>query len=151
MNMQNLLIEQAAIEYAEMFENLTPDSIDRFNTVFDSGARFCDPFNDVTGVDNIRHVFEHMYEVCNNPRFEVVSLTTSGPVSWLLWNFYFRIQRRDMKITGVSMVKFNNQGKVIEHTDYWDAASQLYEYLPVVGWLVKKLRRQFATPVITGI
>jgi len=32
------------------------------------------------------------------------------------------------------------------HRDYWDAANELYAQLPLIGALMRWLRRQLATP-----
>ena len=37
----------------------------------------------------------------------------------------------------MSEVKFNDQGKVEKHIDYWDSMTQLIVHLPYVGSLVK--------------
>ena len=58
----------------------------------------------------------------------------------------FGMKGRQLDITGASMVMFADDGRVMTHVDYWDAASQLYEKLPIIGWLLKKLRQLFAAP-----
>jgi hypothetical protein len=40
---------------------------------------------------------------------------------------------------------FNQDGKVVIHRDYWDAAEELYEKLPVVGGLMRWLKRRANT------
>ena len=37
-------------------------------------------------------------------------------------------------------------GRVAEHVDYWDPAAQLYERVPVLGWLMRRIRRRLAVP-----
>ena len=32
-------------------------------------------------------------------------------------------------------------GRVVEHRDYWDAAEQLYEKLPLIGGVLRLLKR----------
>jgi hypothetical protein len=41
-------------------------------------------------------------------------------------------------------VTVDDQGRVSLHRDYWDAAEELYEKLPVVGALMRWLRRRIA-------
>jgi hypothetical protein len=63
----------------------------------------------------------------------------------LVWEFYFRVERwgraEGMILRGVSHLKFDDAGKVIFHRDYWDAAEELYEKLPVLGALMRGLKR----------
>jgi hypothetical protein len=43
-------------------------------------------------------------------------------------------------IRGASHVRFASDGRVAYHRDYWDAAEELYEKLPVVGSLMRWLK-----------
>ena len=46
---------------------------------------------------------------------------------------------------GGSHLRFDAQGRIALHRDYWDAAEELYEKLPVLGALMRWLKRQRAT------
>ena len=39
-------------------------------------------------------------------------------------------------------MKFAADGRINFHRDYWDAAEELYEKLPLVGSLMRWLKRQ---------
>jgi hypothetical protein len=41
-------------------------------------------------------------------------------------------------------VRFAADGRVGWHRDYWDAAEELYEKLPLIGSLMRLLRRRGA-------
>jgi hypothetical protein len=41
---------------------------------------------------------------------------------------------------GVSQFRFDQEGKVLLHRDFWDAGTGLYEYLPGIGGLVARAR-----------
>ena len=58
-------------DLVDFFETLTPQSLDRFPEFYAAEAWFKDPFNEVHGVDAIRHIFEHMFRQVENPRFVV--------------------------------------------------------------------------------
>ena len=45
---------------------------------------------------------------------------------------------------GASHLVLDPQGLIVLHRDYWDAAEELYEKLPVVGALMRWLRRRAA-------
>ena len=64
---------------------------------------------------------------------------------FLIWDFHFRFKRFDtateQTIRGASHLLFNAQGLVSLHRDYWDAAEELYEKLPLLGSLMRALKR----------
>lgn len=51
-----------------------------------------------------------------------------------------------MTIDGVSEVRFDSVGLITAHIDYWDAARQLYEKLPLLGGVLRMIRHRLAVP-----
>jgi hypothetical protein len=45
----------------------------------------------------------------------------------------------------MSELRFAADGRVREHIDHWDAAAQVYERLPLIGGLMRLIRRRFAS------
>ena len=131
-------------DYVGFFETLTPATLDRLDALFETDARFTDPFNDARGPRAIRSVFEHMFATCRNPGFQVIETAVDGQVAYLKWYFTFDSARRHHSITGISRVVFADSGRISRHEDHWDAAGQVYERLPFVGWLLRRLRRKIA-------
>ena len=130
--------------YIGFYETLVPESLERLERHFTGAARFRDPFNDVRGRAAIRGVFRHMFATTAAPRFAVTEAVESGEVAYLRWVFTCRVRGRSLEIGGLSRVRFAADGRVAEHLDYWDPAAGLYERLPLVGALLRWLRRRMA-------
>lgn len=134
---------------AQLYEDLSPELLPQLAQCYASGARFKDPFNDIQGVPAIVRVFEHMFASMEEPRFVVTQRIVQGEQAFLVWEFYFRLRHKRLRseqfIRGSSHLQFDAQGLVVLHRDYWDTAEELYEKLPVLGWLMRWLRRQMTT------
>lgn len=128
------------------FESLTPQTLARLDAVYTDDARFIDPFNDVSGLAGVRRVFEHMFETLDAPRFEIVSALTEGEQCFLLWNFRFRRKGSSSTslIHGSTHVRFAADGRIAWHRDYWDPARELYESVPLLGAVMRWLRRRLS-------
>lgn len=133
------------------FEHLQPADLARLDRVYAQGARFKDPFNDVTGLPGIRRIFEHMFASLHEPHFVVsgrVAQKGQGQQAVLLWDFHFRFKSVRPKewqcIHGATHLCFDTEGLVTLHRDYWDAAEELYEKLPLLGGLMRWLKRRAA-------
>lgn len=127
------------------FESLTPESAQEVERYYTADAYFKDPFNELRGADAIRRVFVHMFEQVNQPRFCVTGRWQSGEGAVLLWDFSFRMKRGPASlqtIRGATHLRFAADGRVDWHRDYWDAAEELYEKLPLIGALMRFLRRR---------
>ena len=129
------------------FESITPQSAARIDEIYTADAWFKDPFNEVRGAAAIRRIFEHMFEQVGSPRFMIREVVAQGSDAFMTWDFLFRSRRlgdREQVVRGASHLKFADDGRIRYHRDYWDAAEELYEKLPLVGGLMRLLRRRAA-------
>ena len=137
---------QATENLATFFETLSPQSVAQLHTIYDAQAHFKDPFNEVQGLPEIERIFQHMYVALDQPHFVVTGQVVDGPQAFLTWEFRFRFKRFDtitlQAVRGASHVVFNEQGLVTMHRDYWDAAEELYEKLPVLGGVMRWLKKR---------
>lgn len=130
-----------------LYETLTPADLPALRGVYADDARFKDPFNQVQGVAAIARIFSHMFRTLDAPRFQVLEMVADGDALFLTWDFSFRTRGAGaaaMVIHGGSHIRFNAAGQVQSHRDYWDAAEELYEKLPVLGVLMRWLKRRAA-------
>jgi ketosteroid isomerase-like protein len=128
-----------------LFERLAPADLSRLAEIYTPDARFKDPFNEVHGVPAITRIFEHMFRTLEAPRFVIRDVIVQGDQCFLSWDFVFRMRRfsgAEQTIRGASHLQLARDGRIAMHRDYWDAAEELYEKLPVVGALMRWLKRR---------
>jgi hypothetical protein len=139
----------ATARLARFFEALTPQSVPQLHALYDAQAHFKDPFNEVQGLPEIERIFRHMYVTLDGPHFVITSQLVDGAQAFLTWEFRFRFKRFDthtlQTVRGGSHILFNEQGLVTLHRDYWDAAEELYEKLPVLGGVMRWLKKKANT------
>ena len=136
--------------YADAFAGLTPDTMDRLMATVSTDVRFVDPFNDVTGRDGFRAIFEHMFKTCEEPRFHILDIATSTDQgkqrAYLRWRMSGRVKswpHTDLGLEGMSEVHVGKDGLVCLHLDHWDSASQLLARLPVIGTIIRPVLKLF--------
>lgn len=138
--------DPALAQLVRYWERLTPADVERLHEVYADDAYFRDPFNEVRGVEAIKPVFRHMFETLHEPRFTILETVAAEGGVFLVWDFDFRIQSlqpaRARRIHGTSHIRFAPDGRVAYHRDYWDAAGELYEGLPVIGGLMRMLGKR---------
>ena len=128
----------------EAFERLQPADVERLGELYAGDARFKDPFNEVQGVAAIQQVFRHMFVALDVPRFVIRDVVCDGDQCFLSWDFLFRMRRwrsEEQCIRGGTHLRLAADGRILEHRDYWDAAEELYEKLPLLGALMRWLKR----------
>lgn len=121
---------------------------------------FRDPFNDLRGREAFARCMHEMLEQVGELRISVTHVGPLAPVDGtaeeqrhvLRWTFdgvLRSLGNRPWSVTGMSEVWLATDGRVSAHIDYWDAARGLYEHLPLVGSLVRWLRRRLALKGVT--
>lgn len=128
------------------FETLTPQSLAELSRHYAADCRFRDPFNDVRGLPALQAIFAHMFERLDAPRFIVRERVFDAPRLFITWDFEFRFRNFRPGVTqhihGSSLITFDEAGLVAVHRDYWDAAEELYEKLPLLGPVLRWLKQQ---------
>jgi steroid Delta-isomerase len=132
-------------EIAHYFETLTPESTQAIAQFYSADCYFKDPFNEVRGVEHTKRIFLHMFSALIRPHFVVTGKVVQGNEAFLVWDFVFEMPRflkGEQRVRGTSHLKLAGDGRVSFHRDYWDAAEELYEKLPILGALMRLLKRQ---------
>ena len=130
------------------YESLSPQSVALFPRYYAEDAYFKDPFNEVCGLPAIQRIFTHMFDQVAEPRFAISERIVDDNGALLVWEFSFRSGKRGRSaaqvVRGVTHLKFDAGGRVVWHRDCWDAAEELYAKLPVIGWLMRRLKKMIA-------
>ncbi len=139
-------IDTAASHIQQGFEGLTLGGVDALARLYAVDARFKDPFNDVQGRGAIAHIFSHMFSQVDAPQFVVTALIAKAgaadvcPQIFMRWDFSFVTRGKAQMIHGTTYFELNAAKLITLHRDYWDAAEELYEKIPVLGTLVRWLK-----------
>lgn len=82
------------------------------------------------------------------PRFVITERLVDAHGSMLSWEFRFQPRGwgrgQTQCIRGVSHLKYAADGKIDYHRDYWDAAEELYMKLPLLGAVLRCLRKRLS-------
>jgi ketosteroid isomerase-like protein len=141
---------QRVEDILQLFETLTPAHLTQLSQWYMPDACFKDPFKQVQGVDHVQAIFQHMFDVLENPRFVITNRIVQDDQCFVVWDFLFRyktMQRGvDQRIHGGSHLVFkpgdDGVWRIATHRDYWDAAEEMYEKFPVVGSLMRWLKNK---------
>ena len=136
------MTEEKISQFFETLHEATP--VESFKIIYDDEVKFKDPFNEVEGVSAVHRIFAHMYENLDDPRFVIEEYIESQNVAYVKWDFIFTFkgEKKDNSFEGVSRLEMNSNGKVISHVDFWDAAEHIYEKMPLLGSLLRFVKKK---------
>ncbi|MCO4821616.1 MAG: DUF2358 domain-containing protein [Flavobacteriaceae bacterium] len=105
-------------------------------------------FNDTFKIiNNIDDLVEHIVNTAKQVKsttVEVLDVAKSGSDYYVRWVMVmeFKVKRKDIysKSIGMSQLRFNADGKIIFHQDYWDSTEGFFQHLPYIGYFIRKVR-----------
>jgi steroid Delta-isomerase len=135
--------------YTTALQSLTADRLDGLMLLVGEDMHFRDPFNDCRGRDHYRAILEDMFDKLGAIKFSVDASAWVAPrdaggarMALIKWMLAAELQKKPWCVEGCSDIRFGPSGLVLAHYDYWDAASGLYERFPVIGGVLKLMRRR---------
>ena len=141
-------VRAAALRAKAFFERIAPADVARIDAVYADDACFRDPFNEVSGIAAIARIYAKMFEHLDDVRFTIVDTVADAGGAMLTWDMTYRVKAwrptQTQRIHGASHLKFAPDGRIAYHRDYWDAANELYAKLPLIGPVMRYLRKRLA-------
>lgn len=129
---------------AGLFNTFAPKDVQRLGSYYREDAHFKDPFHEVQRLEDIKRIFAAMFETMEDPCFAVTQRLANGREIVLLWDLNFRLRNSPQSLQGASHLRVDEAGLIEFHRDYWDPAEGVYEKLPVLGALMRWIKRRVA-------
>jgi steroid delta-isomerase len=136
-------LETQCARWIQLFSELDSAGVptrEQLAAVAVDDVHFSDPFNDIRGLGPLQRVFEHTLTHVRSVSFTVHDTAWSDMTAYVRWTMTGRLRViGDWCVAGVSEIRFADDGRVASHIDHWDAASQFFGRLPVIGWLLRRI------------
>lgn len=108
-------------------------------------------FNDTLGTaSNIDELLTHLQGVADNAEslnVSVQDVVTSRAGTYLRWHMVSRFSvlgsSRESRTIGVSLLRFDEDGRIVFQQDYWDSTEGFYQHIPVLGSALRAIGRRF--------
>lgn len=137
------------MSYLSLFTHISPEAIENCAPYVADDIHFQDPFNDLRGRAAFQALLRKTLDDVDNPQFAIVDEAKGKTgIHYVRWTFSGRVKGLGLwQVTGMSELHYDAEGRVCLHIDHWDASQQFYARLPIVGWMIRKIRRKLQ---ITG-
>lgn len=126
------------------WNQLNIDTLHLLDDLYATEIKFQDPIKQVHGIEALRSYFAEMYEDVAEIEFEFADAIVAEKATVLTWTMHMRHKnfrsKETVHLPGISHLRFNDQGKVIYHRDYFDLGHMIYERVPLLGALVRMIK-----------
>jgi ketosteroid isomerase-like protein len=150
------MFEQSSEEIFNLInglENLLSDWVTADFGLLDSfyccDAVFVDPITQVNGLSAIQKHFQATQKGLTFCHFTFDSRSFANDAVFLTWMMAFKHPKVNggalIELEGISRLVLDPASGLIQHhQDYYDLGAMLYEHLPLLGRLIKSLKRRLA-------
>lgn len=141
--------EREALErFARFFSDFSPAKIERLlDATYAPSAWFNDTLKTVHGRDALREYLRHSAEAVHSCRVQILDrVGTDAGDYYLRWTMAIRFRRfksgEETHTIGMTHVRFDTEGLVRLHQDYWDSSAGLFEHIPLLGAGIRAIKRR---------
>ena len=138
-------VAAALARFRAFYDGFSPAWIDRLEELYAPGFAFRDAFHVIEGdFAALRVYFQRVLTALAESKFIVDDVATGADGSYVRWRWVWRRRAKDPQrtVVGVTHLRFAADGRITHHADLFDAAEGFYETLPVVGGLLRAIKRR---------
>ncbi len=139
---------EALQRFGRFFSDFSPDKVERLvDQTYAIDVWFNDTLKTLHGREHLREYLKHSAQAVQSCRVEILdTLSNDNGDYFLRWSMVIRFKRfkpnQDTQTIGVSHLRFNRDGLVVLHQDYWDSTAGLFEHIPLLGAAIRAIKRR---------
>lgn len=140
--------QRALANFSAFFASFAPDKVAALlDQTYGPDVYFNDTLKAVHGREALRHYLAESAAAVEDCRVQIHECTRSEHGEyWVRWSMKIRFKRlkrgQDTWTVGVSHLRFDTEGRVVYHQDYWNAADGVYEHIPLLGAAIRAIKRR---------
>ncbi len=141
-------IAAATKNFETFFGPLTAQSVhEHLSHAYADSLWFNDTLKTITDREALGRYMTHTAHNVEHCRAiaDTWSVTREGDVL-VRWTMTIRFKRfargRDTESMGISLLRLDREGRIAFQQDFWNAADGLFQYVPVLGWAIRAIKRR---------
>ncbi len=140
---------KALDDFINVYTQLGKNNLSTLGEVYSVDIYFCDPAHQLSGLEALMTYFDALYENVEEVTFTFSNQIEEGFQAALTWEMSVRHPRlhkgQNFSVEGISLLRFNSEGLVCYHRDYFDLGALLYERIPLLGSVITKIKERLAS------
>lgn len=132
-------------ELKSFYDEFSTDKLDELDKLYHEEVSFTDPIHYVVGRDDLKAYFKHTMENVEYCHFAFDDELVGDDKAFLAWQMRFAHPKlgdgMEIVLPGVSYLKLED-GQILEQQDHYDLGAMLYEHVPLVGYVIDKIKQR---------
>lgn len=135
--------------FCELYQDIANLDPDRLDAVYGQTVQFVDPVTTHNGIVALKAYFSRLLESAAQCRFDISNVIpcehNDNNIHFVVtWTMKLTLKSgKFIALDGISELRIDDD-LIIYHRDYYDIGAMVYEHLPVLGRLIKFIKRKLA-------
>lgn len=139
-------IDDGLDRFGRTFADLTADDVEeRMRGLYADRLYFNDTLVTLESSAAVGDYMARTGEKLTISRVDIDQALRDGSDVFVRWTMHFETAAWGMKVEshsiGMTHLRFDDDGRIVLHQDFWDAAAGLYEHLPIVGAMIRTAKK----------
>jgi len=138
--------QEAVARFVNFYRVFSAETIRKgLRGLYADGAYFRDDFKEVVGIEAMEAYFLKSAEGIQACTFDIREMAVHQGNYYFRWVMHLSMKRSHddpVRTVGLSHVRYNAEGRVIFHQDYWDTGA-VFEKIPVMGVVIRWIKSRF--------
>lgn len=134
----------------QVFNQLKTDNMHILDNFYHPRVEFIDPVHKISGIQEIKKYYTHLYKNVEKIQFKFHQNFQNKENVFLSWTMTLttktNLLTNPIVLEGSSHIIFDPKTHLATyHRDYFDMGSLIYEQIPGLGFVIKKIKAQMQT------
>lgn len=122
------------------------DEADELDRLYTEDIEFRDPVHTLNGRLALRRYLRSLYDGCERIDFEYQDELLTENMASIVWDMQLRHPRlrggQPIEVRGMTLIRFTD--RIFYQEDVYDLGSMLYQHIPVLGRVIRHIKRRLA-------
>ncbi|MAD16508.1 MAG: transcriptional regulator [Alteromonadaceae bacterium] len=134
--------------FVNFYKSLDTQSLSELKNIYSDDVVFVDPVTRHKGFAAVHRYFEQLLVDVNECTFDISQIKEVDSTVFVNWTMHFRHPKlkagKLISVEGVSQL-IVKEHKICYQRDYYDLGSMLYEHVPLIGSVIKFIKKRLAS------
>jgi hypothetical protein len=136
--------------FCKIYTDICKICIDDLNEIYSHDIVFIDPITTHRGLSAVKSYFSNLLEQAETCKFNIANILECAPSNCDIthianWTMTLTLKGSDKVITLDGTTQLGVRDDIIVyHKDYYDLGEMVYEHVPLLGFVIKKIKGRLA-------
>lgn len=137
-------------KFCKLYAKLHDTDMSALGTIYTEHVEFIDPITTHHGLQALTDYLSSLTKQARTCFFDIHDIhieghtdTGSATITWTM-RLTLKSNAKQVRLDGVSLIKFADN-KIYLQRDYYDLGEMVYEHIPLLSWIIKKIKQRLAS------